>query len=124
MDACVDAPCELFDGQRLRVESSGTPGPRRAPAADSAGASVPPTTEERLSSRHGDDCPERRGLSSSTRFLQRAVDELLERRRRLRAAQEVAVDDERRRAADAGVVADLRIGVDLGLVLVRSRARP
>src|SRR5690606_16128841 len=52
-------------------------------------------------------------------FLQRLGDELLERRVRLGPAQEVAVDHERRRAADAGLLRELHVGVDLGLVLAR-----
>src|SRR5688572_8098282 len=57
--------------------------------------------------------------SSSAGFFERAVDDLLERGRRLRPAQEVAVDDESRRSVHAGVVADLHVGVDFGLVLAR-----
>src|SRR4051812_39305377 len=50
------------------------------------------------------------------RFGERPIDQLLELRERLRAAHEVAVDHERRGSRDSGVVADLRIGVDLCLV--------
>src|SRR5260370_852251 len=58
----------------------------------------------------------RSSLSVLLRFRERAIDELLELRERLGAAHEVAVDHERGRAGNAGIVADLRVGVDLRLV--------
>src|SRR5580658_2827658 len=57
------------------------------------------------------------------RLGQRSLDQLAELRVRLRAVEEVAVDEERRGALNPGVLADLGIGVDLGLMALRVQRR-
>src|SRR6187401_414631 len=82
------------------------PGYRRAPAARS---SCRQERERNLGTTLASCC-------SSTSFFQGLVDELLERRERLRTAQVVAVDHERGGPADAGLLSSVLVRLDAGLV--------